>query len=80
LNPAQQLKLIGKLEAKFEAQAKSKETTQATVSRAKAPGAQLPKSNGGPQITGGMKFESGMSVKEFEAQRRADRQAKGKRI
>jgi hypothetical protein len=82
MNAAQQLKHIGKLEAKFESEAQakqSKETTQKTnVSKAPAPSANLPRSTN-PKATAGFEFKPGMSTKEYEAARRAARSALGKR-
>lgn len=78
MNDVQQLKHIGKLEAQIEAQAAKKETTKTPVSAAKAPAASLPRSSA-PVTSTGMNFTPGMSVKDFEAARRASRAAAGKR-
>lgn len=67
MSPAQQLRQIGRLEGKIEAQSKSRETPKA-VSGAKAPSTPLQKGSAPARV--GSIFKPGMSVAEYEAARR----------
>lgn len=66
MTPPQQVKFIGKLEGKIEAQAKSKETK--AVSGAKSPSTPLQRGSSATAV--GSVFKPGMSVAEYEAARR----------
>jgi hypothetical protein len=74
MTPAQQVKYVGRLEAKFEAKAAEVKETK-TISSSRAPGRPLPKGTQSP-VPQGFNFRKGMSVKEYEAQRTAQRKAR----
>jgi hypothetical protein len=80
MNPTQQLTYIGKQEAKLEARKQQDNSgNRTTISAAKEPGKPLAKGTSNP--TGGIRFAPGTKpdFKAYEAQRRADRKAKGLR-
>jgi hypothetical protein len=78
MNPAQQVKYIGKLEAKYEGKKQAKEETK-TISAAKSPGKSLQKPS---SLAGASRVKSEDTAKgyrAFEAARNEQRKALGKR-
>jgi hypothetical protein len=76
MSAVQQVAYIGKLEGKFEAKKQAAQETK-TISSAKAPGKPLQRGTTVP--TAGLSFKPGMNIRDFEAQRKEQRLAKGKK-